>query len=429
MKKLFKHLVVSILTLESRILLRRTKPFIVAVTGSVGKTSTKDAIYAAISKHKQTRKSLKSYNSEIGIPLSVLGLNNAWDNPFLWLKNIVEGMVIALFSRDYPDVLILEAGVDRPGDMKSLAKWLRPDVVVMTRLPNIPVHVEYFASPEAVIAEKMELVKALRPDGAFIYNHDDTNLQKQLANVRQRQVGFSRIVPTDFTARADQVVYDNNQPVGMEFAIEHGEDKESFLVKGVLGVPVTYAVAAASAVAAELGISLKTVAVAMDDLELPSGRMRLLPGIKNTTIIDDTYNSSPIALELALIALKNLEVSGRKIAVIGDMLELGQYSSEEHEKVGVLVPECCEVLVTVGVRARKIAEKALENGMNEQFIFQYDEAERAGKELQNYLLPKDVVLIKASQGIRAETIVEEIMAEPERASELLVRQSRAWEKR
>ena len=141
MKDLFKNIVVSILTLEAQILLRRTKPTIIAVTGSVGKTSTKDAIFSVLKNYRKTRKSEKSFNSEIGVPLSVLGLPNAWNNPVLWMWNIIEGFFIACFSRDYPEVLVLETGVDRQGDMKRLTAWLKPDIAVITRLPDVPVHV------------------------------------------------------------------------------------------------------------------------------------------------------------------------------------------------------------------------------------------------------------------------------------------------
>ena len=143
-------------------------------------------------------------------------------------------------------------------------------------------------------------------------------------------------------------------------------------------------------------------------------------------IIDDTYNSSPTACELALSTLSEVKYGGRKIAVLGDMLELGRFSSEEHEKIGALVPRTADMLLTVGIRARKIAEAALAAGMDEEHILQYEDSQRAGRELQALLKSGDVVLIKASQGIRAERIVEEIMAHPDEASSLLVRQDTEW---
>ena len=116
----------------------------------------------------------------------------------------------------------------------------------------------------------------------------------------------------------------------------------------------------------------------------------------------------------------------RRIAVLGDMLELGQFSIREHERIGELAAEAVDILVTIGVRARGIASGALDKGMNEKNILQYDDARKAGKELESIIEPGDVILVKGSQGIRAERVVEELMAEPEKAEELLVRQNRFW---
>ena len=428
MKAFCKSIVVAILIQEAKWLLQRHKPTIVAITGSVGKTTTKDAIYAAIKNSVSARKSEKSFNSEIGVPITVLGLTNGWNNPFLWVKNIFDGFFLALFSKTYPAVLILEAGIDRPGDMDRLTAWLTPDIVVLTRLPSVPVHVEYFETPEAVVTEKMKLVSALKPEGTLVYNHDDTIIQSQLPDVLQRCIGFSRYVPSDFTAAKDTIMYVDNVPVGVVFTVSHGTETFSAEVDGTVGTSQVYACTAAVAVATLLGVSIDEAVVSLHDLRTPNGRLRLLSGLKGSIILDDTYNSSPIACEQGLQTLAEIRHSKRKIAVLGDMLELGRYSSDEHEKIGVLAAKCCDVLLTVGVRARKIAEGALNNGMPEECILQYDDAAKAGIELQNLLEPGDLILVKASQGIRAERIVEEIMAEPERAAELLVRQDEAWAK-
>lgn len=426
MKNLFKNIIVTILTAEAKLLLRRAKPTIIAVTGSVGKTSTKDAIFTILKKHKRTRKSQKSFNSEIGVPLSVLGLPNAWSNPFLWLKNIVDGLFIALSTRDYPEVLVLETGVDRPGDMASLAQWLRPDIVVITRLPDVPVHVEFFASPEAVIEEKLELLKALKPDGVFVFNQDDERLQIEAQGVRQSVVGYSRYRKSQFMASQDTIRYNDDRPVGASFQVTHIDETATIKITGAIGAPVVYSYTAACAVASQLGITLSQSAEALVEHVATPGRMCVLPGIKGTVIIDDTYNSSPIAAESALLTLKEIKGFTRKIAILGDMLELGRFSSAEHERIGALVPQCADMLLTLGVRSRQTARAALEQGMSEKVIWQYDDVSRAGRELQNIIKPGDVILIKASQGIRAERVVEEVMAEPERASELLVRQDSSW---
>lgn len=429
MKQVFKRCIVAILTYEARVLLRRAKPTIIAITGSVGKTSTKDAIFSVLKNHRKTRKSQKSFNSEIGVPLSILALPNAWDSPILWLKNIIDGFFIAFFSKNYPEVLVLETGVDRPGDMATLTAWLKPDIVVMTRLPDVPVHVEFFGTPEAVVAEKLILLNALKPEGVFIYNTDDSKLQEVSKDVRQSAIGFSRYLPSHFTASADKIVYRDDVPVGSSLTLTHLGEAVEIKVNGSLGVQNAYTYAAAAAVGSHFGIPLATIAASLADHVVPPGRMRILPGIKHTLIIDDTYNSSPAAAESALVSLRELKGVKRKIAVIGDMLELGQYSSREHERVGELAAKCADVLFTIGIRARKVAEGALENGMSEKVIFQYEDVARAGRELQAYLALGDAVLVKASQGIRAEKLVEEVMAEPDRAAELLVRQDTSWQVR
>lgn len=426
MKSLFKNIIVAILTLEAKLLLKRTRPQIIAITGSVGKTSVKDAIFEVVKGHIHARKSEKSFNSEIGVPLSILGLESGWNNPLVWMKNIFDGAFIALHPGDYPRLLVLEMGVDRPGDMDKLTSWIRPDIVVLTRLPDIPVHVEYFKSPEEVIQEKRKLVDALKPDGVLVYNQDDEKVVEIANGILQRSVGYSRYSLSPYTASNDSIVYDNGRAVGFEFTLTHLQEVVRLRVTGSLGVQHAYNYAAAVAVGAEFNVRIEDAVLALSEHVPPPGRMRLLRGIKDTLIIDDTYNSSPIASERSLQTLAEMRGVKRRIAVLGDMLELGQYSMSEHERIGRIAADSSDLLITVGVRAQGIAKGAIERGMNERMVLQYENSERAGKELEKLLTPGDIILVKGSQSIRAERIVEEIMAEPLRAEELLVRQGKAW---
>lgn len=429
MKSIFKSFVVAVLTFEAKLLLRRTRPKVIGITGSVGKTSVKDAIYAVLKDHHYTRKSEKSFNSELGVPLSVLGLENGWNNPFVWLKNLVDGLFIALHPGTYPEVLVLEMGVDRPGDMADLTSWIKPDVVVLTRLPDVPVHVEFFASPEEVVAEKRVLVDALKPDGVLVYNHDDEQCRIVASEVRQKAIGYSRYSLSQFTASTDRVVYQGGRAYALEFTLTHLDTASLMYVQGSLGVQHTYNYAAATAVGYLFDVPIEAATKSLREHMPPAGRMRIIPGIKDTLLIDDTYNSSPVAAERALHTLKELKGVRRRIAVLGDMLELGQYSVREHARLGEQAAGVVDMLITVGVRARGIARGALENGLSEKVILQYDDPERAGRELQELIEPGDTLLIKGSQGLRMERIVAELMAEPERAGELLVRQDRQWQSR
>jgi UDP-N-acetylmuramoyl-tripeptide--D-alanyl-D-alanine ligase len=275
----------------------------------------------------------------------------------------------------------------------------------------------------------MVLVSALKPNGVLIYNHDDDIIKEQLPSVLQRSVGYGRYLETNYTARGDRVVYQDDLPTGVEFSIRHQAEEHSITKTGTVGTQHVFSCLGAVAVADELGVSLETACKSLSSLKTPPGRMRIIPGIKATTIIDDSYNSSPIAAEQALQALNELSYAKRKVAVLGDMLELGKFSTDEHLRIGEIVAKTADVLLTVGVRSRNIAKGALAHGMSEENIYQYEDVGRAGRELQNLLQPNDVILVKASQGLRLEKMIEEIMLHPEEAEQLLVRQDAEWKKR
>ncbi|OGG61521.1 hypothetical protein A3C87_02625 [Candidatus Kaiserbacteria bacterium RIFCSPHIGHO2_02_FULL_49_34] len=429
MKSVIKNVLVAMLTAEARGLLRRTKPAIIAITGSVGKTGTKDAIYTALKDKIHVRKSAKSFNSDVGVPLSVLGIENPGTNIFLWIRALIEGFVIMLVHRDYPDVLVLEVGVDRPGDMAKLTSWVRPDIVVLTRFPDVPVHVENFPTAEAVAEEKKQLLYALKDDGVIVYNNDDERIVRAVSEMRQVSVGFSRYSRSSFVGASETNVYEHGVPVGFEFVLNTQDTSHVVRVRDVLGVGYVYVHTAAIAVATLFEIPVNEAIASLEKHVAAPGRMRLLPGVKGTHIIDDTYNASPVAALEALRTLRSIKNATRRIAVLGDMLELGQYSIDEHHHIGEAAAESVDMLVTVGVRARGIAEGALRAGLDEANITQYDDALEAARDLEQKLVSGDYVLIKGSQGMRLERAVEEIMAEPERAEELLVRQDAFWKSR
>src|SRR3989344_51721 len=172
MKQFFKKFIVAILTLEARLILKKHQPKIIAITGSVGKTSAKEAIYAVLSRKFLVRRSEKSFNSELGVPLTVIGAPNAWYSPVKWALTVWRGAFIP-FQKNYPRMLILELGAERPGDIADLLTYVKPDVAVITAIGEVPVHVEFFAGPEEVAREKTKLVEALGTDGVAVLNGDD----------------------------------------------------------------------------------------------------------------------------------------------------------------------------------------------------------------------------------------------------------------
>ena len=429
--KFLKKIVVIILTWEARMVLLRAKPRIIAVTGSVGKTTTKDAIYAALCAHLHIRKSDKSLNSDIGVPLAILGLENGWSDPLKWTMNIIQGFLLAAFPSDYPHWLVLEVGADRPGDIRNIARWLRPDIAVITAVPEIPVHVEFFDSPAAVLREKRSLAEHLKPGGKLIINGDDPHMSDLRSDFRGLIVTYGFEDHNDFFSSHDEVLYEANVPTGIRFRVNHSGSSVPVSVYGALGRPRIYAALAALAVASAVGVDEVSASAALAVWAPPPGRMRLLTGVRGSIIIDDTYNSSPAAALAALDTLASLKAAGRKIAMMGDMLELGKYSADAHKEVGERIAVSASMLITVGFRARLMAEAALDAGMSDEVVRSYEqgEAERAGLELEKEIKEGDVILIKGSQSIRMERAVEVLLAEPQKAAEHLVRQEEEWKER
>ncbi len=437
MRHFFRNAIIGILTKEATFLLRRTRPFVIAITGSVGKTSMKDMIALLLERKggdPDIRKSAKSFNSEIGIPLTVLGLTNAWSSPVGWLSNVFVGAFRAFFPGVYPRTLVLEVGADHPGDIRRAAAWLRPHVAVVTRLPDTPVHVEYFPNPEAVRQEKAELVRALDQNGAFVGNADDPAVLALSSLSRASFWAYGSAAGSFVEGKGSEVLYEEKDgirvPVGMRFLISCGGESFPVEIRGILGPHFLSTVLGAFAVGLLRGRTISDMCDALTRFTPPSGRMRLLEGVGNTTIIDDSYNSSPVAVHAALTALR--ETEGRhKVALLGDMLELGEYSKDEHWKMGRLAGEFVDLLVVVGRNAPLVAEAAKTAGLPEERIRVFEDSPKAGEWVRTQIKSGDIILVKGSQGsganmVRMERAVKLLMAHPEQAAQLLVRQESEW---
>ena len=429
MKIILRHIITIIIEWEAKLVLRKYKPKIIAITGSVGKTSTKDAIFVVVRHALIARKSDKSFNSEIGIPLTVLGRDNAWSNPFLWLGNIARGLVLLVAREHYPKWLVLEVGAGKPGDIARTAAWVIPDIVVFTAFSAVPVHVEFFKSVEALFEEKANLVKALKGTGMLILNADDERVLSLREKTKAKSITYGFSSKAMFRASNMAIEYEDGRPVGTTFKFEYDSNVFPVVMHGVLGVQPVYSALAALSLGVYLKLNIIDMIEALCMHKTPPGRMRIIPGIKGSTIIDDTYNASPVAGEAAVEALANIKTKGKKIAVLGDMLELGKFTIEEHQKLGELVGKNVDLLLAVGPRAKYMVEGALSSDMSEKNIIEFDDARLAGKYLEGVIGDGDVILAKGSQSMRVERAVEEIMAHPEDAQTLLVRQEDEWKAR
>ncbi|KKT25008.1 MAG: UDP-N-acetylmuramoyl-tripeptide-D-alanyl-D-alanine ligase [Candidatus Nomurabacteria bacterium GW2011_GWF2_43_8] len=443
MKMIFKKIIVYVLRAESRLVLWKYKPKIIAITGSVGKTSTKDAVYAVLSKISHVRKSEKSFNSEIGLPLTVLGVPNGWNDPLTWLLNALKGLWLFVSSHKYPKWLVLEVGVGKPSDMGRTASWLKTDAVIITAIGATPPHIEFFDSQGHLVEEKSQLIKTLKPDGLLVLNADDESVLQMKSKSKCRVITYGFKEGADVLGSGDSIFYNKKnelseagKPAGIIFRVDEGGKSLPVVIEGVFGRNHVYASLAALALSSDLKLNMLTAAESLKNYDVPPGRMRLLSGINGSLIIDDTYNSSPFACESALKTLGEIKNVKRKIVILGDMLELGKYTAEAHKNIGRVVKENADILIAVGQRAKGFKEGALEvypdssgAGMNSKNIFEFLDSRQAGDFLKTFVQTGDIVLIKGSQGMRMERAVEAILLDQENKEKLLVRQDEEWKKR
>lgn len=346
-------------------------PKVIGITGSVGKTSTKEVAAAVLQRRYRTLKNPRSYNNESTLPLTLLQLDHSHE------------------------VAVLEMGAYVPGDIALLAQLARPQIGVVTNVG--PSHMERMGSIEAVARTKSELVRALPPDGYAFLNIDDPRV-RAMAELTPAKPFFYGLDPAA-DLWADQI--ESRGLSGISFRA-HYAGEEVVLNLPLLGRHSVHTALAAAGPGLLLGLGWDAI---VDGLRDQSAQLRLLavPGAGGATLIDDTYNASPASSLAALNLLADLD--GRRIAVLGDMLELGDVEEQAHRIVGRRVAEVAQILISVGARARWIADEAQASGMASGDVHSVERNRDAIELLSAMLEPGDYVLIKGSRGAAMESIV------------------------
>lgn len=414
-----------VLKILSIVVLAKYHPKIVAITGSVGKSSAKDAIFLILEAARpgRIRRSEANLNTEIGVPLTIIGGVDAKRSVKLWAVNFLRALRIILFrDKNYPDVLVLELAADRPGDIAYLTSFIHPDVAVVTAIGEMPVHLEFFSERDDYINEKANVIKNLKPRGVAVLNYDDLaarELRDRVPTDRARvYYGFqegAEIRISDFSYQVPLAAAEIGTS-GMEFKVEDrilGE-AAGFKLAGVLGLPPLYAVLAGVAVGRVLGVSLNDMAGATAKFRPPRRRLELLAGVKDSIIIDDSYNSSPVAGEAALDVLAKFK-KNRKVAVLGSMRELGVNTEAAHRAIGRQAAKVADILFLVGEEMVFAKEEAEKSKKKPEGLFWFPDSDSAAKEVERILRPGDAVLIKGSRGVKMENVVEEVSDNPSQA--------------
>lgn len=349
---------------------------VIGITGSVGKTTTKELAAAVLARRYVTIKSEASFNNEIGLPLTLLHATSDHERA------------------------VLEMGMYDVGEIADLARIGQPHVGVVTIVR--PVHMERAGSFERIIQAKTELVEALpsSPEGTAILNYDDENVRRMAESTKAAVVTYGLSPAADLWA-------DDIEGLGLEgirFRLHHG-DETLHLKVPLLGRHSVHTALRAAAVGLVEGLTWQEILEGLKGVE-PSDQLRLVAveGPAGATILDDTYNASPASTIAALNLLEDLE--GRKIAVLGDMLELGTYENEGHEKVGMRALEVADVLITVGSLGRIIGETARRWGMPADAVHILKDNHQAVRLLEELVKGDDVILVKGSRALKMEEIVD-----------------------
>ncbi len=420
MKNLFRKLVLVTLKTMAKYRLKRFHGKIIAVTGSVGKTSTKDAIFCVLNSQFKVRRSKKSMNSEFGLALTILDIDSGFSSAGKWALMLTKAFVHCL-SRDHSDILLLELGVDKPGDMDYLTSIVQPDVAVFTNV--FPVHLAdgQFSDLKDIFDEKAKLVSALKKGGTAVLNTDNAYIA-DLAKTRGKKgtVTFGKGEEAMYKLGKIQSSLD-----GIQFILEN-ERKQFRVHADVIGEYQAYVILPAIICGVLIGMSIEKAIAACSRYALPPGRMTIIPAKEGATILDSSYNSSPEAVKSALSILKEVGEGKRKIAVLGSMNELGDESKKLHETVGKNVPEFTDMLISVGDEAKNLAKAAELAGMKN--VHHFDDAKKAGDYFSKKIEKNDIILVKGSQNkVRLERFIKMIMANPGDAEKLLVRQEKVWQ--
>lgn len=351
---------------------------VTGITGSVGKTSTKELIYAVLSRRFRTLKSQGNYNNEIGLPLTLLEL------------------------RPEHEQAVLEMGMYAQGEIALLCQLAQPQIGVITIVG--PVHMSRLGSLEAIVKAKQELVEALPADGLAILNRDEP-LVMGMAEHTDAQI-FTYGLSSEADLWADEIV--SMGLAGVRFTLHHRQEHLHVHVP-LLGRHSVHTALRATAVGLATGMRWDEIIAGLQD-ERSQLRLVTERGPKGSLILDDTYNASPESVIAALNLLQDLQ--GRRIAVLGDMLELGPAEEESHRLVGRRVIQVAQILVTVGPRGRLIAEEALKSGMPRSHVFAVEQAEQAVPLLEKMTRADDVILVKGSRGVALDQVVSALTRRP-----------------
>ncbi len=348
---------------------------VIAVTGSVGKTSTKDMIYSVVSQKYKTHKTYENFNNHIGVPLTILSLKEE-------------------------EALVIELGMNHFNELSFLTQIVKPTMVVITNIGTA--HIENLGSRENILKAKLEILEGMIGN-TIILNNDNDLLQQEKERLKNKY----QVITVGIHEKSDyQAIHIQDDVFSSKFDILN---KDYDVIVRVGGSAFIYNSLIAYAVGDVLNISSESIKKGISSFQLSSHRLEKKENARGVTIIDDTYNANLDSMREALCIVGKIEKQ-RKIAILGSMLELGEYTQVIHKQVGEIVYQNkIDILITVGEYAKEIADKVIELGMNPSSVYSFDKEGDTYELLSSLLEKGDLVLVKGSHGIHLLNTVEYIM--------------------
>ncbi len=357
----------------ARAIMKKLMIPVVGLTGSVGKTTTRDMTYSVVSKIFNTLKNEGNLNNELGVPLTVF------------------------CADENTEAAVIEMGMDNPGEIDRLSRIVRPMVSVITNIGMS--HIERLGSQENIYRAKAEIFKNTKEAGTVILNGDDKILMAHKGEITQRviTVGIKNkdadIVAEDIVSTKDSVSFVANG-LGKKIEVKLPIPGEHNVINAMLAI----------AVGITFEMPSKEIASALSDFSMTKMRMDIIDD-GSVTIINDCYNAAPDSVRAALSVLSKYD--GRRVAILGDIKALGEYSYKAHYDLGLdVIKSGVDVLITVGEQARHIAESACHSGMDSDFVISVDDAEDLYQELPDMIKSNDVILVKGSRAMKLERVTE-----------------------
>lgn len=415
MKKLLKNWLKNYLRWLATKILKKYQPRIIAITGSTGKTTTKEAIFLVLSKASSLRgkwvaRTAGNLNTEFGIPASIIDPNFlgtpvgdkvrlSWRDVFNLTK---QANKLITKSEPYPDILVLELGADKPGDIAHFMTFIHPEVGILTNIGDV--HLEFFGTKAGLVEEKRKLILEILPTGLAVLNKDDEFTNLIVRNLAMKVVMVSTKVDADY--RATNIGLSSS---GIRFDAMHlGELLP--IVMPVYGKQFAYTALMALAVADYFGVPLGEAGQTLAQLKFSAGRFEKVD-LHNLTLIDDTYNANPTSMISALESLTSLGMARRKVAILGDMRELGTAYEKGHRDVGAVVAKTVDFLISIGSGGELIRQSAVQSGLFASKTVGFGEINdkiQIRSAILPYLRDNDIVLVKGSRAVHLDKIAEVI---------------------